>query len=159
MKCKLQIKKCNRCSSAKVCFFYQDTLNSVSSLFLTRQYSCFTCCRHLRHLQQLETFHDQTMKLPKFMFIPLQLKQLRDALVDCNSNFLHSFFILQTSKIIEQSCQKNNNLRFYVLFLTEVTKSNAGIFNPLCTYAVDQIYKFVSKLLTENKVVIPLALS
>lgn len=36
-----------------------------------------------------------------------------------------------------------NNLRIYVLFLAEVAESNAGIFHPLCTYAVKQAYKFI----------------
>lgn len=39
------------------------TLNNVSSLFLTSKYSCFTCCKHLRHLHKLEISDDQTMKL------------------------------------------------------------------------------------------------
>ncbi|MFS7998027.1 hypothetical protein Hanom_Chr12g01148871 [Helianthus anomalus] len=30
---------------------YKRTLNKASSLFLMRMYSCFTCCRHRKHLQ------------------------------------------------------------------------------------------------------------
>lgn len=32
------------------------TRNRVSSLLFTRKYSCRTCCRHLRHLQQGESY-------------------------------------------------------------------------------------------------------
>lgn len=84
------------------------TLNRVSSLLFTREYSCFTCCRHFRHLCQSLTrseYHQSIILtiIPRYVtYEKLFVRVVR-------------------------------NLPFNVLLLAVISEGNTDTLNPLCT--------------------------